>query len=224
MSSPAEPVPSDPSFVEMGRLAVLGRLTRGVAHEINNPLFVVLALAELLARAVEPGSQAADRLAQVQESGLEIRRLLSALQDVARPDVGTEAGPLAVAPVLLEAVDLVRRVSLRKDLDVVERYADDGAVVLAGRGELRLAFLAILVDAQEATVEGGSIDVSTACRGERVNVLVRWSGGAPSAGRLEALDRLPEAIVAAWGGTLGWSEDAAGSGEALVSLPLYADT
>lgn len=222
MSSSADIARSDPSFIELGRLAVLGRLTRGVAHEINNPLFVVLALAELLARAVEPGSQAADRLAQVQESGLEIRRLLAAVQEVARPDGGLEAVPVAVAPVLLEAVDLVRRVSLRKDLDIVERYEDDGAVVLVGRGQLRLALLAILVDAQEATAEGGAIDVSTVCRGERVAVLLRWSGGTPPAGRLEALDRLPETIVAAWGGTLRRSENPVGSGEATISLPLHA--
>ena len=220
MKLPPDPVHVDAALVEVGRLAVLGRLTRGVAHEINNPLFVVLALAELMARTAEPGSQTADRLAQVHESGLEIRGLLSAVQEVARAEVSPEPVAVTVAPVLLEAVDLVRRISLRKDLDVVERYEDDGAAVLASRGQLRLALLLILVDAQEATAEGGRIEVSSARRGDRVSVVTRWSGGAPSPVPLAQLDSLAGAIVASWGGTLRRSARAGRVGEAVISLPL----
>ncbi len=219
MVASTDPVQVDSALVEVGRLAVLGRLTRGVAHEINNPLFVVLALAELMARTVEPGSQAADRLAQVHESGLEIRGLLAAVQELARAEVNPEPAAFTVAPVLLDAVDLVRRVSLRKDLDVVERYDDDGATVFASRGQLRLALLVILVDAQEATAEGGRIEVSSARRGVRVTVVTRWSGGARPHGRLEQLEGLADAIVAAWGGTLRRTVRAGGAGEAVISLP-----
>ena len=214
-----DPAQVDSAFLEVGRLAVLGHLTRGVAHEVNNPLFVVLALVELMARAVEPGSQAAERLAQVHESGLEIRRLLAAVQELARAEVSPEPALVTVAPVLLDAVDLVRRVSLRKDLDLVERYDDAGAAVLASSGQLRLALLVILVDAQEATAEGGRIEVSTARRGDRVTVVTRWSGGARPPSRLELLEGLADAIVAAWGGTLRRTVRPGGAGEAVISLP-----
>jgi signal transduction histidine kinase len=179
----------------------------------------VLALGELMARSVEPGSPTAERLAQVHESGLEIRRLLSAVQDLARAEVNPEPSPVTVAPVLLDAVDLVRRISLRKDLDLVERYDDDGAAVLASRGQLRLALLVILVDAQEATAEGGRIEVATARRGDRVTVVTRWSGSSRSPVRLETLDRLADDIVAAWGGTLRRTARKGGGGEAVISLP-----
>ena len=221
MTLSTDPARVDAALVEVGRLAVLGRLTRGVAHEINNPLFVVLALAELMARTAEPGSQTADRLAQVHESGLEIRRLLSAVQELARAEVSPELGSVPVAPVLLEAVDLVRRISLRNDLDVVERYDDDGVAVLASRSELRLALLLILVDAQEATGEGGRIDVSTARRGDRVTIVTRWSGGAVPPLPLETLDRLADVIVASGGGTLRRTVRAGEGGEAVISLPLH---
>lgn len=219
MRTSVDPVQVDSTLVEVGRLAVLGRLMGGVAHEINNPLFVVLALAELMASTVEPGSQTADRLVQLHESGLEIRRLLSAVQELARADVSPKPASVTVEPVLLDAVDLVRRFSLRTGIDVVERYDDDGAAVLASRGQLQLALLVVLLDAQEATADGGRVDVSTARRGDRVTVVTRWSGGARPPGRLELLDRLVDAIVATWGGTLRRTVRAGGAGEAVISLP-----
>ena len=219
VTASTDPVQLDPALVEVGRLAVLGRLTRGVAHEINNPLFVVLALAELMARTVEPGSQTAERLAQVHESGLEIRRLMSAVQEIARVDVDAEPAAVMVEPLLVEAVDLVRRVTLRKDIDVVERYDDAGAAVHASRSQLQLALLLILVDAQEATAEGGRIEVSSARRGDRVTVVTRWSGGTEPPVPLETLNRLADAIVAACGGTLRRAVRSSGAAEVAISLP-----
>ena len=219
MTASLDPAQVDSALVEVGRLAVLGRLTRGVAHEINNPLFVVLALAELMARTAEPGSQMAERLAQVHESGLEIRGLMAAVQELARVEVSPEPAAVVVEPLLVEVVELVRRVSLRKDLDVVERYDDAGAAVHASRGQLQRALLLVLVDAQEATVEGGQIVVASARRGDRVTVVTRWSGGTGLFSPLVTLERLADSIVTAWGGTLRRTVRAGGVGEAAISLP-----
>lgn len=212
----------DEGLLELGRLALLGRLTRGVVHELNNPLFVVLALAELMQRTVEPGSQAAERLAQVHESGSEMRRLVGAIGELARGPVAGPPEPLPLAAVLLESVALIRRVTLRKDIDIVERYDDADASVLAPRGELRLALLGLLVDAQEGTPEEGRIEVVSLRAGGRVQVAVRWPGGRDDAVPVQQLDGILAALVEARGGTLRLGASAAGGCEAVLSLPLHA--
>src|SRR4029434_5382427 len=71
--------PEREAFLEAGRLSTLGELVRGVAHEINNPLFGMLGLVDLLLADLEPGSPEHDRLLLVKQSGLEIKQLSHAL-------------------------------------------------------------------------------------------------------------------------------------------------
>lgn len=221
MSDAFDPARSELALLEVGRLALLGRLARSVVHEINNPLFVVLALAELMGRSAEPGTQAAERLAQVHEGGLEIRGLVGAVQELARGSVAAGPEVTAVAPLVAAAVDLVRRISLRRHLDIVERYDDEGALVLGRKEDLRIALLALLIDAQEATPEGGAIAVAVKRRGEAVAVAVRWTD-AVRAPRLELLDRLVESIAGGHGGAVTWSTAPGGKSETVLSLPVVA--
>jgi signal transduction histidine kinase len=55
---------------------------RRVAHEINNALFAILGLTELLVNEAEPGSKTRERLEMIQESGLEIKELVRALLEL----------------------------------------------------------------------------------------------------------------------------------------------
>ena len=206
-------------LLELGQLALVGRLARGIVHELSNPLFVVLALAELMARGVEPGSQEADRLAQMHESGSELRQLVGALDDLARAPLDTEREPVAVADVLVEAIALIRRVTLRKDIDVVERYDDGGACVAASRSALRLAALCVLVEAQEQTPEGGRIELVTQRVGADVRVCVRWQAR-PGVVRVAVLDGVLAGIVAGCAGTLEPGDAPVGCCERVLALPL----
>src|SRR5262245_10254703 len=80
--------PEREALLEAGRLSTLGELVRGIAHEINNPLFGMLGLVDLLLADLEPGSPEHDRLLLVRQSGLEIKRLSHALLKFARAEDG----------------------------------------------------------------------------------------------------------------------------------------
>ena len=216
----ADSLPSRLDQLELGRLALLGRLARGMVHELNNPLFVVLALTELMARSAEPGSQSADRLAQMHESGIEMRGLVAAIGDLARTPVETPADPVHIVPVVQECVDLIRRITLRKDIELVERF-DADPVVAVCRGELRLAILGLLADAQDGTPEDGRIDVIVMARGGRAVVTIRWPGREGAVG-LEPLDTILRSVVERGGGAGKVGAGAADGRVAVVSLPAAA--
>src|SRR4029450_13248573 len=61
--------PETEALLEAGRLSTLGELVRGVAHEINNPLFGMLGLVDLLLADLEPGSPEHNRLRLAKQSG-----------------------------------------------------------------------------------------------------------------------------------------------------------
>ena len=116
-------------LVQSGKLAAIGELAAGVAHEINNPLFAILGLTEFLLKEAEPGSKAHQRLELIQQTGLEIKEIVRALLDFARENAD-ERHEVALDDVVRSTVDLVRRTNAHKDVELVDTYEDAGALVL----------------------------------------------------------------------------------------------
>ena len=146
------------ALLEAGRLASLGELVRGVAHEINNPLFGMLGLVELLLAEIEPGTKAHERLTLVQQSGLEIKRITHTLLGFARPDSDVSE-VVALQDVAANAVELIHCTSAGKTIEVKEAYPDDQLLVTGSPARLSQVFLSLLVNAQQAMPTGGTLTV-----------------------------------------------------------------
>jgi signal transduction histidine kinase len=161
----ALPLPPDPeastsereALLEAGRLASLGELVRGFAHEINNPLFGMLGLLELLLAETEPGTKAHERLTLVQQSGFEIKRVTHTLLDFARGE--GERGLVNLGEVARATVELVRCTSAGKNVELREHYPDESLFVAGNSARLSQAFLNLLVNAQQALPSGGTVTV-----------------------------------------------------------------
>ncbi len=92
------------------KLASIGRLAAGVAHEIGNPLAAVLGLVELLREGGLSESETSEFLVRIQRETERINRIIRDLLDFARHDVDNDA-PLQTADlhdVIADAVNLVR--------------------------------------------------------------------------------------------------------------------
>ena len=111
------------ALLEAGRLTGLGELVRGFAHEVNNPLFGMLGLVELLLREIEPGTKAHERLSLVQQSGLEIKRITHSLLGFTQGDSG-EIEVVSLQDVAAKAVELVRCTSAGKSVELRENYPE----------------------------------------------------------------------------------------------------
>jgi signal transduction histidine kinase len=164
-------------LVETGKLAAVGELAAGVAHEINNPLFAILGLTEFLLKEVESGSKARARLELIQETGLEIRDIVRALLDFSRED-GEERRVFALEEVVESAVDLVRRTNANKGVELVASYDAGGALVHASPNQLKQIFLHLIADARRAVGGGGVIDAAVRREGDFVTVSVSYDGAA----------------------------------------------
>jgi signal transduction histidine kinase len=118
------------------RLAVVGRLAAGVAHEVGNPIGAILAFLELAAR--DPGISGASRshLERAAREGGRVRTILRQLLDFSRPARPAPV-PLALAAALDEARALVaaqqagRRIRFETSVDAALplAFADPGAVL-----------------------------------------------------------------------------------------------
>jgi PAS domain S-box-containing protein len=148
-------------LVQSGKLAAIGELAAGVAHEINNPLFAILGLTEFLLMESEAGSKAHTRLQLIQQTGLEIKQIVRALLDFAREN-DEERQVVSLEDVVRSTVELVRRTNAHKGVELVDTYDASGVCVDGSPNQLKQIFLNLITNARQAMPSAGgvvSIDV-----------------------------------------------------------------
>lgn len=163
-------------LIRADRLAAMGELTAGVAHEVRNPLGVIRASVQLL----EDADCDASRVRQAGEvMKQEIDRLdkvIKALLDFGRPSKPTMM-PTDTAEVLGDVVLFTSRFAGQSNVTITEQYAPDLPRVLADPDQLKQVFLNLVTNAVQAMEEtGGNIQLVAAEQGDFVVVTVRDSG------------------------------------------------
>ena len=143
------------------RLAALGEMTAGVAHEVRNPLGIISSTAELLKERLnryEPDN----RLAQIiVEETNRLNAKITEFLDFARPRE-PNLQPCELDKVLERSIELLHPEIERLHIAVTRDYQANGKVQAADPGLLYQAFLNILLNAIQAMPEGGSLNVRLA--------------------------------------------------------------
>jgi signal transduction histidine kinase len=142
------------------RLAALGEMTAGVAHEIRNPLGIISSTAELLKERLaryEPQN----RLAQIiVEEANRLNVKVTEFLDFSRPRV-PNLRPCDLEGVIDRSLELVQPEIERLGITVNRQYHLNGQAQAADPDLLHQAFLNILLNAIQAMPAGGRLTVST---------------------------------------------------------------
>jgi len=164
------------------KMASIGRLAAGVAHEINNPLAIINEKAGLLKdlltyaedfpkkekflKNVDPIIDSVERCARI------TRRLLRFAKHM---DIRRE--PINLEHLLKEVLGFLEKESAYRNLQVAIDVREGVPVIESDRGRLQQVFLNIINNAFGAVDEGGRIDISIAQEGDsHVSVTVRDNG------------------------------------------------
>jgi signal transduction histidine kinase len=142
------------------RLASLGTLTAGLAHEIRNPLVAIKTLTQLLPDRLDD-EEFRDQFLKIASGEVDrISSLVNELLDFARPsDPKLELEEINT--ILDGMILLVSTETKKKQINVIKNYTSDLPRVQIDREQIKQVFLNILLNAIQATHENGTITVKT---------------------------------------------------------------
>jgi len=142
------------------RLASLGKLAAGVAHEINNPLGGILSLTALTLEDMKEDDPNRENLLEVIRQTERCRDIVARLLDFARQSVSHKE-LVDLNRVLEETLGLLTRQSLFFNIQVVKNLDPDLPPVKADRTQIQQVFMNILINAAQAMQERGTITVAS---------------------------------------------------------------
>jgi signal transduction histidine kinase len=143
-------------LVDADRRGMLGELAASIAHDLRNPLTIVKGTAESLCRRERTSAEIAEHTNIICRNIEKADRTIASLIDLARPRTSV-AADVRVHDVLEEIVDLLQ-IARHKTTIAVERYeADRGTTVRVDRALLTQALLNLVLNAVQASGNGGSV-------------------------------------------------------------------
>jgi signal transduction histidine kinase len=157
------------------RLAAVGELAGGVAHEIRNPLAGIGGALAMLAREVPADDDTQEVMSEIQQQIHRMERLVQELLAYARPGV-LHPEWIDLHSILKQAIASASQRRTGPEVGLVLELDPKGPEVYADARDLENAFENLVLNAFQAISEEGTIEVRTRYSGEDVLVSIRDDG------------------------------------------------
>lgn len=141
------------------KLATVGRLAAGVAHEVGNPLMAVRGYAEYLRRNRPPGEEQAECLDKILAETRRIEQIVRGLLSAVSPEGGGD-GTADVNSVVAETVEILSFRRMFRDVEVRVERGDAGTARISPE-RFRQVLLNLMINAVDAMEKGGVLGVRT---------------------------------------------------------------
>ena len=168
------------SLMQAGKLAAIGQLAAGVAHEINNPLTAIKANAQMLQMVLPPGDENYESVELITQASERAEKVVRGLLDFAR-QAQYDFDPTDVNESILQALNLVSYQMTSTNVNLNLNLAESLPQVKASWQHLQSVWLNMLINARDALQEieaERKVDVISRLdsSGDYIQVLVEDNG------------------------------------------------
>ncbi len=161
-------------LIQTEKLASLGTMVSGMAHEINNPAQAILSMAELIQEEDNP-DQIRQFAADIVEYARHVAVVVRDFASYARSAGRDGQSEIDITDRLKEAIKMVRRGPHFGYVEVVTDFVGP-AIMRARKAELDQVFVNLISNAVQAMNGRGRLTLSTLCEGEHLMITIRDTG------------------------------------------------
>jgi two-component system, NtrC family, sensor kinase len=152
------------------KMAAIGMLAGGVAHEINNPLAGILAFTQLLKNEMT-NPEAQGDLSEIEQAAKRCKKIVEDLLTFARPHGESELKSLSLREAVNQILPLSKLNLKHRNVTLVTRYEEGLPHVHGNSARLQQVFLNLINNAAQSMASGGEVTVTIASNPDRSQVV-----------------------------------------------------
>jgi len=157
------------------RLASIGTLAAGIAHEINNPLGMMLLGADLALRSLDDPEKLAELLRQQKRDLERCARIVKGVLNFARHRPMARS-PIHLNEVVGHSIDFTREYTRLHGVAIEARLSDSIAPIMGNATELEQVVVNLVHNAVQACGDGGHVTIEAHEAGDKVRLVIRDDG------------------------------------------------
>lgn len=157
------------------RLATIGQLAAGVAHELNEPLGNILGFAQLTQKTPNMQEQTKKDIEKIVSASLHAREIIKKLMVFAR-QLPPKKAPVNLNEIVEEGIFFFEARCAKAGIDLVRHYHQNLPEIVADPGQLNQVLVNLVVNAIQAMPDGGVLTVETQSQKDHALLIVEDTG------------------------------------------------
>lgn len=158
------------------KLAALGKLASGVAHEINSPLAGILAFSQMVLKEMDGEDPHREDLKEIEDAARKCKVIVEGLLGFGRQDHASEMQVTDVFEAVRSTLRLASAVLRKHNIDLTTTFLEPSAWVFGNQGKLGQVFLNLVTNAIYVMKDGGSLNVLGRIFENNVQISISDSG------------------------------------------------
>jgi two-component system NtrC family sensor kinase len=168
------------------KMASIGLLAAGVAHEVNTPLTGISSFVQMLMQGTDPDDPKAQVLEKIERQTFRAAKIVNGLLNLARP-AQVDTGPVDVNAVINDVLSLLEHQFRTGRIQVRKELAASPPVVLGIEYKLQQVFLNLFLNARDAMPKGGWLTIATRAAGDAATIEISDTGSGIPAEQLSRI-------------------------------------
>jgi len=147
-------------LVQAEKLAALGIVAAGIAHEVKNPLAIIIQGVEYLRTSTGSDAHLVDVVGRINKSAFRADSIIKGLLSFTR-QMPIQAEPVEIQPVIEETLSFIEHQLKLKHIKLIKQFSPGLPKVTIDLNQIKQVFLNILLNSVDAMNDGGTITIST---------------------------------------------------------------
>lgn len=162
-------------LLQSSKLAALGQLSAGIAHELRNPLTSIKVLINSISARIEPRGSVKEDIDVIESEIERMNGIIKQFLDFSRP-AELSLSRININSILKDTLKLITYELEEQDISVSKMFGDNLPQIEADKEQLKQVFLNVILNSIQAMPEGGKITIKTSCEDGYINISIKDTG------------------------------------------------